>query len=88
MENKIKFISGLYPKPTKTDWVLSNISVKKNEFLEELKNLKEDENGWVMIDLCQSKNGKQYFKENNFKPERKEVTSQEHSPDREDDLPF
>ena len=89
MDKKIDFISGLFPQPTKTDWVKSNIGIKINEFRKELNRLEklQDERGFVNISLCQSKSGKQYSKVNDYKPDQKEVTASEHSPDR-DDLPF
>ena len=37
MDKKIDFISGLFPQPTKTDWVKSNIGIKINEFRKELR---------------------------------------------------
>jgi hypothetical protein len=84
--DKIKFISGLYPKPAKVDWVKSDVSVNIELLIEELKKLKpRATKGFINLSLCESKAGKQYFKLNDFKP--KEVTTADHSPDR-DDLPF
>tara|TARA_R100001163_G_C5053552_1_gene190109 strand:+ start:315 stop:575 length:261 start_codon:yes stop_codon:yes gene_type:complete len=86
MDNKIKFISGLYPKPAKVDWVKSDVSVNIELLIEELNKLKPKAiKGFINLSLCESKAGKQYFKLNDYKP--KEVTASEHSPDR-DDLPF
>ncbi len=84
--DKIKFISGLYPKPAKVDWVKSDVSVNIELLIEELKKLKpRATKGFINLSLCESKAGKQYFKLNDYKP--KEVTTADHSPDR-DDLPF
>jgi hypothetical protein len=86
MDNKIKFISGLYPKPAKVDWVKSDVSVNIELLIEELNKLKPKAiKGFINLSLCESKAGKQYFKLNDYKP--KEVTTADHSPDR-DDLPF
>ena len=87
MDNKIKFISGLFPHPTKSSWVKSNIGIKYHDFKKELENLEKyiDDKGYVNISLCESKSGKQYFKIDEYKP-KQEVTAQDHSPDR--DLPF
>tara|TARA_R100001129_G_scaffold134197_3_gene95498 strand:+ start:193 stop:450 length:258 start_codon:yes stop_codon:yes gene_type:complete len=84
--DKIKFISGLYPKPAKVDWVKSDVSVNIELLIEELNKLKpRATKGFINLSLCESKAGKQYFKLNDYKP--KEVTTADHSPDR-DDLPF
>ena len=84
--DKIKFISGLYPKLAKVDWVKSDVSVNIELLIEELKKLKpRATKGFINLSLCESKAGKQYFKLNDYKP--KEVTTADHSPDR-DDLPF
>ena len=84
--DKIKFISGLYPKPAKVDWVKSDVSVNIELLIEELKKLKpRATKGFINLSLCESKAGNQYFKLNDYKP--KEVTTADHSPDR-DDLPF
>ena len=88
MDNKIEFIGGLFPQPTKTEWVKSNVGIKLNDFRKELNRLEKfvDDRGFVNISLCQSKGGKQYFKLNDYKP-KQEVKAADHSPDR-DDLPF
>ena len=84
--DKIKFISGLYPKPAKVDWVKSDVSVNIELLIEELNKLTPNAiKGFITLSLCESKAGKQYFKLNDYKP--KEVTTADHSPDR-DDLPF
>ena len=88
MDNKIDFISGIYPKPTKVEWILSNDSIHIETMRKELDRLEEfaNDKGYVNTCLCTAKNGKQYFKRDDYKP-KDEVTAQEHSPDRED-LPF
>ena len=84
--DKIKFISGLYTKTAKVDWVKSDVSVNIELLIEELNKLKPKAiKGFINLSLCESKAGKQYFKLNDYKP--KEVTTADHSPDR-DDLPF
>lgn len=87
MDNKIKFIGGLFPHPTNSSWVKSNIGIKYHDFKKELESLEQyiDEKGYLNICLCESKNGKQYFKLDEYK-QKKEVTAQQHNPDR--DLPF
>jgi len=89
MDNKIDFISGLFPKPTKVDWIDSNISVHIPTLRKELVRLEKlaNDKGYVNLCLCTAKSkDKQYFKLDNYKP-KEEVTAQEHNPDRED-LPF
>lgn len=88
MENKIDFISGLFPKPTKIDWIDSNVAVHIPTLKKELDRLNKyaNEKGYVNLCLCTSKSKeKQYFKRDDFNP-KIEVTSQDHNPDR--DLPF
>ena len=61
--DKIKFISGLYPKPAKVDWVKSDVSVDIELLIEELNKLKPKAiKGFINLSLCESKAGKQYFK--------------------------
>lgn len=88
MDNKIDFISGIYPKPTKVEWIASNVALHLPTLRKELDRLEEyaNDKGYVNTCLCTAKNGKQYFKRDDYKP-KDEVTAQEHSPDRED-LPF
>ena len=88
MDNKIDFISGIYPKPTKVEWILSNTAIHIETMRKELDRLEQfaNDKGYVNWCLCQSKNGKQYYKRDDYKP-KEEVKAADHNPDRED-LPF
>ena len=87
-KNKIDFISGLFPQPTKVDWIKSNVGINIPALRKELDRLEQyaNDKGWVNTCLCTAKNGKQYFKRDDYKP-KEEVKAADHNPDRED-LPF
>lgn len=71
-----KFVNGLYWKDASEkspEWVKGKISVKVEEFIEYLK--QNQDNGWVNINLLESKEKKQlYFALDTWKPEKKEET--------------
>jgi hypothetical protein len=48
------------------EWVKGSISIKVSEFVTFLED--NQDNGWVNIDLLESKAGKKYFALNQFKP--------------------
>lgn len=88
-----KLINGLYCKEGNVEWKKVSIGVRVDVFAKELIRLKEvaaNNNGYLNIDICTSKDGqKLYAVLNDFKPIPKEqVTATEHSPDREESLPF
>lgn len=69
MENEKVFASGLIFKKKNEkapDFVKGSLSVKVDEFIEFLK--KNESNGWVNIDLKESKGGKYYAELNTWKP--------------------
>tara|TARA_R110001606_G_C15214458_1_gene633277 strand:+ start:44 stop:319 length:276 start_codon:yes stop_codon:yes gene_type:complete len=91
MESKL--INGLYCKKGNVEWKNVSIGLKVDTFAQELIRLKEvaaDNNGFLNIDVCTSKDGqKLYAVLNDFKPVKQEqVNSSQHSPDRDSDLPF
>jgi len=89
------FINGLYTYTNEKSFIVSKNSLNVEKFLEQLKDpdvikhIKENE-GYLKFITMLSKAGKPYSKleNNNYK----EVTSKEHSPDRntkdDDGLPF
>ena len=89
------FINGLYTYTNEKSFIVSKNSLNVEKFLEQLKDpdvqkhIKENE-GYLKFITMLSKGGKPYSKleNNNYK----EVTSKEHSPDRntedDDGLPF
>ena len=86
-ENKkeIKFISGIYATQHK-EWC-HRIAINVKQFEEQFKFFKENANekGFYEFEMLKSKKGKLYFKQKDLPKE--EVTSKDHSPDR-DSLPF
>ncbi len=89
------FVNGLYTYTNEKSYIVSKNSLNVEKFLEQLKDpdvkkhIKENE-GYLKFITMLSKAGKPYSKleSNNYK----EVTSKEHSPDRnstdDDGLPF
>tara|TARA_B100000497_G_C7621216_1_gene373211 strand:+ start:688 stop:981 length:294 start_codon:yes stop_codon:yes gene_type:complete len=89
------FVNGLYTYTNEKSFIVSKNSLNVEKFLEQLKDpdvqkhIKENE-GYLKFITMLSKAGKPYSKleSNNYK----EVTSKEHSPDRnstdDDGLPF
>ena len=67
------FIEGMMYKPPREnapDFVKGSISVKLKDFFEFAK--KNQNDGWLNIDMKVSKGGKLYFALNTWKPEKKE----------------
>lgn len=64
------FADGLIfknPRDGAPDFVKGSVSVKVAEFTEFIK--KHDNNGWVNLDVKESKGGKMYMELNTWKPE-------------------
>jgi len=86
-----KFANGMYAFTTDKDWLPLRLSLDVKQFAETLvinKELASQNEGKLNIDIKKSGGGKLYAEINTWqKP--KEVTSKDHSPDREEaDLPF
>lgn len=85
------FADGMFAYETDKDWLPFRISIRAKEFAETLikyKHLAEQNDGKLNIDIKKSSKGSLFAEINTWKKE-KEVTSAEHSPDREEvDLPF
>lgn len=64
------------------DFVIGNLSVKVDEAIETLK--ANEKNGWVNLDIVNSKEGKPYVEVNTWTPEVKKSQAVE----TEGDLPF
>lgn len=65
------FPQGLFINPKREnapEFVLGSLSIKKEEFLEWLKEQEESEKGYINIDILKSKEGKSYLKLNTWKP--------------------
>lgn len=62
------FVDGLIVKSAKPDFIIAKLSVKVEEFTEWTK--KNQVDGWVNIDLKESKSGKFYGELNDWKPNK------------------
>jgi len=88
MENKLA--NGFYTKKGNQQWKIVTIGVKIDDAIKELQAMKQyaNDNGFCDMDICTSKDGsKVYPTWNLFAVEKKQVTSAQHSPDR-DSVPF
>ena len=89
---KSKLISGLYCSKPNVEWKKVRLGVKVEAFIKELESYKQymTKSGFINIDVCLSKDGqKLYALLDTYESEKeKQVTASEHSPDRDQDLPF
>ena len=89
---KSKLIQGLYCSKPNVEWKKMRIGLKVETFAKELVRLKDkvSDQGFLNIDICLSKDGqKLYAILDDYQREKTEqVSSSQHSPDRETDLPF
>lgn len=85
------FADGMFAYETDKDWLPFRISIRAKEFADTLvkyAHLAEQNDGKLNIDIKKSSKGSLFAEINTWKKE-KEVTSSEHSPDRQEvDLPF
>jgi hypothetical protein len=68
-----KFVDGLRwsdPHPNAPDFVKGKLSIKVDELIKYLQ--ANQSNGWVNINLKESKGGKMYFELDTWKPEKKD----------------
>lgn len=89
-----KFVDGLItkkPHDKAPDFIKCNISIKRDELMQWLRNKEE----WVNIDIKESKNGKWYAEVNDWKPKKGESsTGGSHEDGKaedqtfDDDIPF
>jgi len=90
-----EFIDGLFvkaPRPGAPDFVKGAISIKRADLGNWLRN-KQTDDGWINLDIKESKAGKWYCEVNNFKPEKKDAAEgapfNDKIPNEElEDLPF
>jgi hypothetical protein len=84
-EEKNTFPNGMITKKGNVDFVKAKVSFKVDEFVQWLHD--NQKNGWVNVDILESKQGNVYAKLNDFTPEKKEVP-QAIAQDESNDLPF
>jgi len=81
---EIKFPNGLIakkPSEKAPDFLKAKISIKSNDLINWIKLLSKE---WINLDLLESKDGKFYFKVDEFEPKKQELPSMPEN----DDLPF
>jgi hypothetical protein len=82
---KNDFPSGLICKAGNVDFVKARLSFVVEDFIKTLQ--ENQKNGWVNIDVLESKEGKIYSKFNTWEPEAKNEAPQA-TEEIKDDLPF
>ena len=96
---KYNFASGVYTKTAPQDFVHSKMSIQYNSFIKwtqtpEVQQHIKDNDRYLKIDTLYSKDKQKLFSKLNTLQKKKEVTSAQHSPDRNnngdnaEDLPF
>jgi|TARA_X000001388_G_scaffold74988_1_gene68946 hypothetical protein len=96
---KYNFASGVYTKTAPQDFVHSKMSINYDAFSKwvqtpEVQQHIKDNEGYLKIDTLYSKDKSKLFSKLNTLQKKKEVTSAQHSPDRNtngdnaEDLPF
>lgn len=88
-EQKADFPQGMITKKGNVDFVKAKISFKVDEFVQWLH--ENQKNGWVNVDVLESKQGNVYAKLNNFEPDTTKsnsATKQSASVEADDSLPF
>jgi hypothetical protein len=87
-----EFVDSIVAKDVpQLDWVKAKLNIKVSEFSEFLKgkaDFIESNKGWLTINVLSSKDRtKVYCQFDDWQP-KEEVTAADHSPDRQDDMPF
>jgi hypothetical protein len=93
MDNNIEFLNFLFPRSSKLDFIVTNISFNAKEMSEWIKKNKdkaEANKGYLTFDVLRSgKDPNKYYARVYDSPKKDPVSSKEHMPDRETaDLPF
>jgi|TARA_R110000803_G_scaffold48815_2_gene101420 hypothetical protein len=86
--NEKIFADGLIVKrkDSAPEWVKANLSVKVEEFKKFLDT--HNKNGWVNIDVLQSKGGKLYAEKNTWEPKAQDNQAPAPTNNDSSDLPF
>jgi hypothetical protein len=93
MDNNIEFLNFLFPRSSKLDFIVTNISFnakEMSEWIEKNKDKAEANKGYLTFDVLRSgKDPNKYYARVYDSPKKDPVSSKEHMPDRETaDLPF
>mgnify|MGYP003632347367 FL=1 len=87
-----EFVNGIVAKEVpQLSWIVAKLNINVEEFkqfLEEKQPNIKNNNGWLTVNVLRSKAGdKIYCQYDDWKP-KDPVTAADHSPDRQDDMPF
>lgn len=93
MNTNIEFLNFLFPRSSKLDFVVTNISFnakEMSEWIEKNKDKAEANKGYLTFDVLRSsKDPNKYYARVYDSPKKDPVSTKEHMPDRETaDLPF
>jgi hypothetical protein len=93
MDNNIEFLNFLFPRSSKLDFIVTNISFnakEMSEWIEKNKDKADANKGYLTFDVLRSgKDPNKYYARVYDSPKKDPVSSKEHMPDRETaDLPF
>jgi len=93
MNNNIEFLNFLYPKTSKLDFIVANVSFNAEQFAEWIQKNKEKaeaNKGYLQFDILRSgKDPNKFYARVYDSPKKEAVSTKEHMPDREtSDLPF
>jgi hypothetical protein len=93
MDNNIEFLNFLFPRSSKLDFIVTNISFnakEMTEWIEKNKDKADANKGYLTFDVLRSgKDPNKYYARVYDSPKKDPVSSKEHMPDRETaDLPF
>ena len=89
----IEFLNFLFPRSSKLDFIVTNVSFNAKEmveWIEKNKDKAEANKGYLQFDVLRaSKNPNKFYARVYESPKKEPVTTKEHMPDRESaDLPF
>lgn len=90
MTNTKTWVNGIRIFDNKQDWIVCDIKIDADEFIAWINENRSNINdrGSIPITIAKSEKGF-YSMLNSYEIQRsKQVTSKQHSPDREDDMPF
>lgn len=86
-----EFVDGIIAKKGPRDFIVVKLGIRAQEFADFLlkkKSFIEQNNGWINIDIYRAKNDseKMYASFDDWLPNK--VNSNDHSPDRDEGVPF
>ena len=91
-QQKVEFVNGLFVKPPREgapDFVKGSVSINRADLGNWLRG-KQTDDGWINIDVKESKSGKWYCSVNNWKPQQEQPTpaAPSNGAPYDDEIPF